>query len=234
VLDAIAHEPTDAITLALMGGALAIGVLGIALAWMFYGRGPSPSLDRLVEGPDAPLAGAYNASKHKLWFDEIYDAIIVRPFRVVARGLYEVVDRFIIDTVAVNGAAFVVGLFGRLSRWFQNGQVQRYLVGVVVGAALVFFVTSWHREPTFDYTITGSQLKLHAEPGAGVVGASSKLHWHLDGNTDCSGEKDKPTEPADLSVRIGDVGANVVLCIDDGISHEMLSVKRTIKEEDAP
>ena len=74
---------------------------------------------------------------------------IVRPFRVVARGLYEIVDRFIIDTIAVNGSAFVVGLFGRVSRWFQNGQVQRYLAGLVVGAAAVFMITDCHQKPTF-------------------------------------------------------------------------------------
>ncbi|HEY5949439.1 MAG TPA: NADH-quinone oxidoreductase subunit L, partial [Kofleriaceae bacterium] len=126
----IAGHATDATTLGLMGAALMIGVVGIAGAYFFYGRGPSKKVDELVDGP---LHGAYEASKHKLWFDEIYDVIIVRPFRAVARGLYEIVDRFIIDTVAVNGVAFVVGLFGRVSRWVQNGSVQRYLVGVVVG-----------------------------------------------------------------------------------------------------
>jgi hypothetical protein len=38
----------------------------------------------------------------------------------------------VIDTVAVNCIAFVIGLFGRLARWFQNGQVQRYLAGASV------------------------------------------------------------------------------------------------------
>jgi NADH-quinone oxidoreductase subunit L len=223
----IEGEISDTVTLALMAGALAIGALGIGLAWMFYGRGPSPAVSRLVEGP---LAGAYEASKHKLWFDEIYDAIIVRPFRAVARGLYEIVDRFIIDTVAVNGAAFVVGLFGRLSRWIQNGQVQRYLVGVVIGAAAVFLVTDCHRKPTFTYEIDGSSLKLHAAPGAGVVGSTAKVHWHLDGSTDCARDKDKPSDPVDLTVRTGDVEADVTLCVDDGITHEMIPVTQTIRE----
>jgi NADH-quinone oxidoreductase subunit L len=223
----IEGEVSDAVTLGLMGGALLVAALGIGLAWMFYGRGPSPSLAKIVEGP---LAGAYEASKHKLWFDEIYDAIIVRPFRVVARGLYEIVDRFIIDTVAVNGTAFIVGLFGRLSRWIQNGQVQRYLAGVVIGAAAVFLITDCHRKPTFDYTISGEQLKLRASPGAGVVGATAKLHWHLDGNTDCSKDRDKPPEQAELTVRTGDVGARVTLCVDDAVTHEMIPVTRTIME----
>ena len=194
---------------------------------MFYGRGPSPSLDKLTEGP---LANAYDASKHKLWFDEIYDALFVRPFRAVARGLYEIVDRFVIDTVAVSGVAFVVGLFGRLSRWFQNGQIQRYLAGLAVGAAAVFFVTDCHRKPGFEYTITGEQLTLHAQPGAGVASQAAKLHWHLDGSTDCAADRDRPTDAPDLVVRVGDVGARVALCVEDGINHDTRVVTREIEE----
>jgi NADH-quinone oxidoreductase subunit L len=220
-------EASNNTTYALMAIALAIGGLGIGLAWMFYGRGPSPSLDKLTEGP---LANAYEASKHKLWFDEIYDALFVRPFRAVARGMYEIVDRFVIDTVAVSGVAFVVGLFGRLSRWFQNGQIQRYLAGLAVGAAAVFFVTDCHRKPGFEYTITGEQLTLHAQPGAGVASQAAKLHWHLDGSTDCAADRDRPTDAPDLVVRVGDVGARVALCVEDGINHDTRVVTREIEE----
>src|SRR5262249_7731219 len=119
---------SDTTIYTLMLVALLVGLSGIGLARWLYGNGPSPTVENLISGP---LAGAYRASKAKLWFDEVYDVIIVRPFRTVARGLFKVADQFIIDNVAVNGSAFVVGLFGRLSRWFQNGQVQRYLAGVV-------------------------------------------------------------------------------------------------------
>ncbi|HEU0029116.1 MAG TPA: NADH-quinone oxidoreductase subunit L, partial [Kofleriaceae bacterium] len=118
----IAGHSSDASILGLAAVALAIGATGIGLAWVLYGRGPSAQVNRLVDGP---LAGAYEASKAKLWFDEIYDAAIVRPFKVLASGLYTVVDKLIIDTIAVNGSAVVIGLFSRMSRWFQNGQVQR-------------------------------------------------------------------------------------------------------------
>jgi NADH-quinone oxidoreductase subunit L len=230
-----AHQPlihgeeSDATTLALIGAALAVGIIGIVGAWGLYGRGPSKSVDQLVDGP---LHGAYEASKHKLWFDEIYNATIVRPFIALARGLYEIVDRFVIDTVAVNGVAFVVGLFGRLARWFQNGQVQRYLAGVIVGAAAVFFVTDCHRHPSFDITRTGDEIKLHADTGAGVAGAGAKLHWHLDGTTDCTADKDKPSDPPDLTVRAGDTSARVALCIEDPIEKKTLVVSRPVP--DAP
>ena len=164
----------------------------------------------------------YEASKHKLWFDEIYDRIIVRPFRTAARGLFEVVDRFVIDTVAVNGTAFVIGLFGRVSRWVQNGQVQRYLVGIVVGAALVFLVSQWEHEVTFEYEIDASTVRLKADPGEGLS-TLAKIEWDLDSN----GEIDL-TGP-EVTARRGDVG-KVTMWIDDPISRKRTSVTRVVIE----
>src|SRR5262249_20242363 len=129
-----------------------IAVAGVALAWLFYARGPSKTVERWT-ARGGVFADIYRASKAKLWVDEFYDVIIVRPFKVVARFLLEFVDRFVVDTVAVNGSAFVIGIFGRISRWFQNGNVQRYLVGVVIGGALVFVITDCHHKATFDYKI---------------------------------------------------------------------------------
>ena len=187
---------------------------------------PSPTVERLTEGP---LHGAYEASYHKLWVDEAYDAIFVRPFRAVARGLFEIVDRFIIDTVAVNGVAFVVGLFGRVSRWIQNGNIQRYLVGFVIGAAAIVLVTDCHRRPTFSYRFegpTGGTLHLRAEPGAGIAGAGAKMRWDVDGD----GVPDH--EGKDITVRAGEAAAKVTLYIDDPISQKTVPITREIRAEE--
>ncbi len=224
------EELSDSVTIGLMAGALAIGALGIAIAWMFYGRGPSPSLPKLVEGPLEPL---YEASKNKLWVDELYDSVFVKPFRAVATGLFEIVDRFVIDTVAVNGAAFVVGLFGRLSRWFQNGQVQRYVAGLVVGAALVFFITAHHHHASFEYHyVDRSHLELDADTGAGLAGKATKLHWHLHGGGGCDGDADKPSDPATLVVDPDNTGARVSLCIEDPIARTMTEVTELITHDE--
>jgi NADH-quinone oxidoreductase subunit L len=224
----IAGHSSDSTILGLAAVALAIGAIGIALAWTFYGRGPSPSVNRLVEGP---LAGPYEASKHKLWFDEIYDAAIVRPFKVVANGLYTVVDKFIIDTIAVNGSALVISLFSRISRWFQNGQVQRYLAGLVVGAALVFFVTDWHQKPGFSYEIVGDRLHLTADPGAGILGASTKLAWDIDG--DGTPDADPATGAAydkpEQWVLLGDTRTRVNLFVTDPITRKTTKITRVLR-----
>jgi NADH-quinone oxidoreductase subunit L len=229
----IAGHSSDSTILGLAAIALAIGAIGIGLAWALYGRGPSAQVNRLVDGP---LAGAYEASKAKLWFDEIYDAAIVRPFRVLASGLYTVVDKLIIDTIAVNGSAVVIGLFGRVSRWFQNGQVQRYLAGLVVGAALVFFVTDWHSKPTLDYEIVGDRLKLTARPGAGLLGATTKVRWDIDGDgkADSDPATGAPYTSPELFVLLGDTRTRVNLFIDDPITRKTTKVTRVLHLPPAP
>ena len=133
----------------------------------------------------------------------------------------------------MNGSAFVIGLFGRLSRWFQNGSVQRYLAGLIVGAAAVFFITDCHHKATFDYEVLpGGQIHFRAQPGAGIAGASAKLTWDLDGDGVPDPDPKNPSRPLsgmDLTVRTGNVGANVTLWIEDPISRETTRVTRTIE-----
>jgi hypothetical protein len=125
--------------LGLMGAALGIGLLGIGIAWFLYKDGPSPQVERWTEHSGA---GVYQAAYHKFYVDEIYDWILVKPFRWLARGLFEFVDKFVIDFLLVNGSAFVVDQFGRLARWLQNGMVQRYLAGLLVGGAVIVVLIS--------------------------------------------------------------------------------------------
>ncbi|MCA9679133.1 MAG: NADH-quinone oxidoreductase subunit L, partial [Myxococcales bacterium] len=86
---------TNAKTLWLMGTATFAGLAGIYMAWRIYRNGPSSGISTLVEKDDTARA-IYQASKNKLWVDELYEAAILKPFRWLARGLYELVDRFVI------------------------------------------------------------------------------------------------------------------------------------------
>ncbi|MEZ4367630.1 MAG: NADH-quinone oxidoreductase subunit L [Kofleriaceae bacterium] len=224
----------DGTTLALMGTATVVGLLGMGLAYYFYGRGPSPKVDRLVEGP---LAGAYEASRNKLWVDEIYESTLVRPFRALARGTFEIADRFIIDTVVVGGAALVVSSLSRIAQWLQNGQVQRYLAGIVLGGAVIFFVTTSRQHPTFSYRwIGGGELELRAEPGEGLAGVGTKLRWDLDGDgrPDTRPGTELFVDDPVLRVRAGEVGAKVTLWIDSGIDRGRVAITRTITLDAPP
>jgi NADH-quinone oxidoreductase subunit L len=215
--------------LGLMGAATAFGLLGIGGAWLLYGRGPSPHVARWVAGP---LAIAYDLSKNKLYVDEIYDAIIVRPYRVVAKGTLEIVDRLMIDTVMVNGSALVVSMFSRITRWVQNGQVQRYLVGVVVGGAAIFLITDCKSDPTFAYRQVGGFIELRAQPGEGIASARARLRWDVDGDGKPDADPNSPdglrSSPS-LRVLAGEVGSKVTLWIEDPVRHKTVTVTRDIR-----
>ena len=67
--------------------------------------------------------------------DRLYDAVLVRPTRVLAR-VVKAGDRDVVQGWADGTGASVRGL-GRLLRLAQSGDVQTYLMVVVVGAAAV-------------------------------------------------------------------------------------------------
>ena len=203
------HELGTGTTWALLATATGVGLTGIGLAYVLYGKGPSPAVDRFTAGPGKAL---YEASKNKLWVDEAYDFLFVRPFRALARGTFEIVDRFMIDTVLVNGSAFAMSMFSRVSRWVQNGQVQRYLVGVVFGAALIFFWTGRTDHPGFTYKAVPGGIEFRAEPGHGLR-AGAPVQWDFDGDG-----KPDPGETAPVVVKApGDVGAHVTLFVADPV-----------------
>ncbi|MBK9030219.1 MAG: NADH-quinone oxidoreductase subunit L [Myxococcales bacterium] len=196
-------------TIALLITASAVGLAGIGLAYALYGKGPSKAVERFTAGAGK---GLYEASKHKLWVDELYDLALVKPFRALARGTFEIVDRFMIDTVLVNGVGLAMSTFSRIARWIQNGQVQRYLVGIVFGAAAIFFLTSRGDHPSFSYREVPGGIEFRAEPGHGLrTGAA--VQWDFDGD----GQPD-PGETAPVVVKLpGDVGSRVTLFVVDPV-----------------
>ncbi|MGZ4443798.1 MAG: NADH-quinone oxidoreductase subunit 5 family protein [Nocardioidaceae bacterium] len=70
--------------------------------------------------------------------DVVYDVALVRPVRALSR-IVKAGDRDVIDAYA-NGAGWSAGALGRLVRLAQNGNVQAYLMVVVVGAAAIAVV----------------------------------------------------------------------------------------------
>jgi NADH-quinone oxidoreductase subunit L len=115
----------------LMIVATGMAALGAGLAWLFYVRRPE-----LPARLAARLQGLYALLAGKYWIDEIYDALIVRPYVRFSGMLWRVIDQGLIDG-AVNGTAAFVVVNGQLWRLAQTGNVQHYALVFLGGAAAV-------------------------------------------------------------------------------------------------
>jgi NADH-quinone oxidoreductase subunit L len=114
-------------------GAVALGLAGIGVAWVFYGA-------RRREVPR--FAFWQRTLEHKFWFDELYDAAFYRPAAALAVALGRWVERpLILDAGTEIGdeTRDVGGLFARL----QTGLVRTYALAIASAAAViaVVFVT---------------------------------------------------------------------------------------------
>jgi NADH-quinone oxidoreductase subunit L len=118
------------------GIALIVGWAGWACSYaLFFKRGLAG--DELLT---ARVQGLRRALANKLYVDELYDFIIVRPFWALARGLFRVVDATLIDGIFVNGIPALIAWVGAMARRFQNGDVQRYLAVTALGVAALLYV----------------------------------------------------------------------------------------------
>ncbi len=113
---------------ALMIVATLLAAAGATLAYVFYVRFPG-----LPDVLARRLQSVYELLRNKYWVDELYDALVVRPYVALSTFLWRVVDQVVIDGV-VNGVATAVVANGQLWRYVQDGNVQHYALVFLGGA----------------------------------------------------------------------------------------------------
>jgi len=116
--------------------ALVVALIGFGIAWYLY-LGPGKEIPAALV---ARMPKVYAAFNNKFYVDELYDAVIVRPLKVSARVLWQVVDSFAIDKLVVNGTAVLTGWIAQLFRYFQDGNAQRYAMVMAVSAVAILWV----------------------------------------------------------------------------------------------
>jgi proton-translocating NADH-quinone oxidoreductase chain L len=142
-------EPIEAVELGsahwmAMGASLVIAALGIGLGILYYAD-PAwhPAVHRYRRDPKTiaeRFPGLYDFLVHKWYFDELYEAALVRPTLVLTRWASSF-DRWIIDGL-VNGLASLVVLLRRLIGIFDQSAVDRLVNWTAQG---VYFVGDWGR-----------------------------------------------------------------------------------------
>ncbi|MHC5264040.1 NADH-quinone oxidoreductase subunit L [Streptomyces sp. UC4497] len=114
------------------GATMVCLVIGVALAWVQYGRREVPAV--------APRGSLLTrAARRDLLQDDFNHVVLVRGGEHLTRSLVYV-DHTLVDGVVNGTAASVGGLSGRL-RKLQNGYVRSYAVSMFGGAAVIAAVT---------------------------------------------------------------------------------------------
>ena len=114
-----------------MAVALAAALLGLGLGFQLYARRPqtAAALAGRLQPLQRLLAGKY-------FVDELYAAVIVRPFRMLSEALWRLVDVRLIDGV-INLLGGVTRAFSFVFRFAQSGYVQTYAFVVVLGVLVL-------------------------------------------------------------------------------------------------
>ncbi len=115
---------------------LVVGLSGIALAYVMY---------MLAPGLPAAVAGRFQAVYrfllNKWYFDELYDAMFVRPAFVLGRGFWKSGDGALIDGVGPDGIAAATLNLAQRARRLQTGYLYHYAFAMLIG---ILILVSWY------------------------------------------------------------------------------------------
>ncbi len=141
---AAAEGPAGAGDTALEGRLMLTSTLaafaGIGLAWLFFLRRRD-----LADAAARRFSGLHRLLLRKYYVDEIYDAGLVQPIRIVSeQALWKGVDAGLIDG-AVNGAGVTVQGASGLLRLVQTGSIRAYAASLMLGTLLILGYLLWPR-----------------------------------------------------------------------------------------
>jgi NADH-quinone oxidoreductase subunit L len=113
-----------------------LALAGAGTAWYLYIA--RPDLPKAVAGKFGVL---YAIVERKYGFDELYSWLFAGGAQVLGNGLWKYGDQRLIDGIAVNGTARLVGWFSRIARLFQTGLVYQYAFTMIIGVFVL--LTLW-------------------------------------------------------------------------------------------
>jgi NADH-quinone oxidoreductase subunit L len=137
---AVIGEAAEAagLELMLMVVSILVAVSGIGIAIYFFLKHREAA-----DGVAARFAGLYGLLQHKYYVDEIYDAAVVQPIRIVSQeGLWKIVDVRVIDGT-VNLVGRVVEGSSQELRRTQTGSVRAYAASLFLGVVLILGYYLW-------------------------------------------------------------------------------------------
>jgi NADH-quinone oxidoreductase subunit L len=117
---------TSSQAMLLMGAAVVMTLIILYVTFVVYVKRSSLAKE------DNQLVGWEKLSSRKLYFDEIYHALFVKPIEWLSNALHNWIDQLILHK-SIQGAVLLIGKSGDLVRKWQSGLVASYLFWMVIG-----------------------------------------------------------------------------------------------------
>ena len=114
------------------GPAVYLAAAGAFSAWFIYLKKPS-----IADFAQQKLSFLHNLLEQKYYFDRFNEIVFAGGSRVIGSLFWRIGDGIIIDGIAVNGSARVVGWFSQLIRGVQTGYLNHYAFVMVSGLILL-------------------------------------------------------------------------------------------------
>jgi NADH-quinone oxidoreductase subunit L len=115
----------------MMGISVAIALIGIGTAYLFYVK--NPALPKLLA---EKRKGLYQLVLNKYYIDELYEFLFIKSLKGLGTGLWKGFDEFVIDGT-VNGIAYLIGFLSGVMRRMQTGLVQNYAFAMIIGGVVL-------------------------------------------------------------------------------------------------
>ena len=129
VVKSATHHLEHSTEYMLMGITTVLVLISITFAWVKFKNykvaGESTGLGKILE--------------NKWYVDELYQMAIVNPLKSISAFFNNIIEIKLIDG-AVNGVGKLVTYSSRQLRWLQSGQVGAYVLLMVVGMLILFFI----------------------------------------------------------------------------------------------
>jgi NADH-quinone oxidoreductase subunit L len=112
-------------------------VIFIPIAWAIWVKKPGTSA-RMQQR----FKALYELFWHKWYFDELINAVIVRPFAWLGRWFNNTFERVVVDGLFVGGTTSLVKAGSAAVRSLQTGLLRSYAGLLILGvaAALLYFL----------------------------------------------------------------------------------------------
>ncbi len=123
-------------------GSIATEVLAIGASVLAFVVGISIAYRRFAGGAEQPVfTGFKKFAYHKFYIDELYDTVLVRPYRFIGRAIQRVVEPYVTDG-PVRAAAWLYRMAGAAFKVIQVGYVRVYAIYMVIGLSVMSLVLS--------------------------------------------------------------------------------------------